>query len=169
MLYALFLVFRALRVACFPRQASSTRYVLWGKWTYRSMTYSLSNKRTKKYCNRTILVSYRRRCPPPLSRDCRGRGGAMSHSINRFFPFLTIHRVDVEVVSCQACPVDYVFQTCGTGPPSSPLAIHWPLQDSIRKVACSICVPVELHFSLLYYCQQWIVETHNWCNFLSNR
>ena len=107
--------------------------------------------------------------PPPLSRDRRGRGGAMNHSINRLFPLLTIHRVGVEVVNCQACLVDCVFQPCGTGPSSSPLAIHWPLQDSRRKVACSICVPVELHFSLLYYCQQWIVETHNWCNLFSNR
>ena len=96
--------------------------------------------------------------PPPLTRDRRGRGGAMSHSINRLFPFLTIHRVGVEVVSCQACPVDYVFQPCGTGSSSSPLAIHWPLQDSRRKVACSICVPVELHFPLLYY----IVNSGSW-------
>ena len=36
--------------------------------------------------------------PPPLSRDRRGRGGAMSHSIDRLFLLLTIHRVDVEVV-----------------------------------------------------------------------
>ena len=76
--------------------------------------------------------------PPPLSRDRRGRGGAMSHSINHLFPLLTIHRVGVEVVNCQACPVDYVFQPCDTGPFSSPLAIHRPLQDSRRKVACSI-------------------------------
>ena len=88
--------------------------------------------------------------PPPLSRDRRGCGGAMSHSIDCLFPLLTIHRVGVEVVSCQACPVDYVFQQCGTGPSSSPLAIHWPLQDSRRKVACSICVPVELNFPLLF-------------------
>ena len=101
---------------------------------------------------------------PPLSRDRRGRGGAMSHSVDRHFPLLTIHRVGVEVVNCQACPVDYVFQPCGTartGPSSSPFATHRPLQDSRRKVACSICVPVELHFPLLCYCQQWIVETHN--------
>jgi len=63
--------------------------------------------------------------PPPLSRDRRGRGaGAMSHSVDRLFPLLTIHRVGAEVVDCQACPVDYVFQPCGTGPSSSPLAIH---------------------------------------------
>ena len=98
---------------------------------------------------------------PPLTRDRRGRGGAMSHSINRLFPLLTIHRVGVEVISRQACPIDYVFQPCGTGPSSSPLAIHRPLQNSRRKVACSICVPVELHFPLLYYCQKWIVETYN--------
>ena len=62
--------------------------------------------------------------PPPLSRDRRGRGGAMSHSIDRLFPLLTVRRVGVEVVNCQACPVDYVFQPCGKGPSSSPLAIH---------------------------------------------
>ena len=95
--------------------------------------------------------------PPPQSRDRRGRGGTMSHSIDRLFPLLTIHRVGVEVANSQACPVDYVFQPCGTGPYSSPLAIHRPLQDSRRKVACSICVPVILHFPLLYYCQQWIL------------
>ena len=44
--------------------------------------------------------------PPPLSRDRRIRGGAMSHSIDRLFPLLTIHRVGVEIVDCQACPVD---------------------------------------------------------------
>ena len=99
--------------------------------------------------------------PPPLSRDRRGRGGAMTHSINRLFPLLTIHRVSVEVIYCQARPVDYVFQSYGMGPSSFPLAIHRPLQDSRCKVVCSICVPVELHFRLLYYCQQWIVETHN--------
>ena len=76
-----------------------------------------------------------------LSRDRRGRVGAMSHSINRLFPFLTIHRVGVEVVSCQACPVDYVFQPCGTGSSSSPLAIHRPLQDSRRKVAALFVCP----------------------------
>ena len=48
----------------------------------------------------------------------------------------------MEIVYCHACPVDYVFQPCGTGPSSSPLVIHRPLQNSRRKVACSICVPV---------------------------
>ena len=97
--------------------------------------------------------------PPPLSRDRRGRGGAMSHSIDRLSPLLTIHRVGVEVVNCQACPVDYVFQPCGTGPSSSPLAIHRPLQDSRRKVASSICVLVEPHFPLLFFT---IVNSGSW-------
>ena len=79
--------------------------------------------------------------PPPLSRDRRGRGGAMSHSIDRLFPLLTIHRVGVEVVDCQACPVDYVFQPCGTGPSSSPLAIHRPCRIVVARLPALFVCP----------------------------
>ena len=73
------------------------------------MAFHLREKETRHYIFRIFP-------PPPLPRDRRGRGGAMSHSINRLFTLLTIHRVGVEVISCQACPIDYVFQPCGTGP-----------------------------------------------------
>ena len=59
------------------------------------------------YC--LTLMHYATVLPNPyisLSRDRRGRGGAMSHKIDRLFPLLTIHRVGVEVVNCQACSVD---------------------------------------------------------------
>ena len=44
------------RVLCFPMYDSCTNKVRWGKWNYLSITHCLSNKYTKNYCNRTILV-----------------------------------------------------------------------------------------------------------------
>ena len=77
--------------------------------------------------------------PPPLSRDRRGRGGAMSHSIDRLFPLLTIHRVGVEVVNCQACPVDYTCMFFNRVVRGLPLPrLHVPSTDSCRIVVAGL-------------------------------
>jgi len=90
----------------------------------------------------------------------------MSHSVDSFFSLLTIKRVGVKVVYCQARPVHYIFQPCGTKSsfPRLPSIDH--CNDSRRKIVYSIYVLAEQHFPFRYYCQRysWRCINYNWCN-----